>query len=121
MTGRVPRDLGSQRTGRKTTLISKSERSAGKSRLATESHRLERLESTQSGHSRQRCFNGRYLIAAAVQVTAILINHPIVVTPRGTRLCRPSEVVLDILPQPQRGAFTKEDGEKEVNAEGRRI
>ena len=40
----------------------------------------------------------------------ILINRPIVVTPLGTRLCRPSEAVLDILPQPQRGAFRKEDG-----------
>src|SRR5690625_3058489 len=40
----------------------------------------------------------------------VLINRPIVVTPLGTRLCRPSESVLDILPQAQRGAFTKEDG-----------
>ncbi|MBS0500465.1 MAG: arsenate reductase (glutaredoxin) [Proteobacteria bacterium] len=51
----------------------------------------------------------------------ILINRPIVVTPLGTMLCRPSEVVLDILPQPQRGAFGKEDGEAVVNAEGRRV
>lgn len=51
----------------------------------------------------------------------ILINRPIVVTPLGTRLCRPSEVVLDILPQPQRGAFTKEDGERVVDAGGRRV
>ena len=42
----------------------------------------------------------------------ILINRPIVVTPLGTRLCRPSEVVLDILPDPQQGAFAKEDGEQ---------
>lgn len=41
----------------------------------------------------------------------ILINRPIVVTPRGTRLCRPSEAVLDILPNPNIGSFTKEDGE----------
>lgn len=41
----------------------------------------------------------------------ILINRPIVVTPKGVRLCRPSEVVLDILPNPDIGAFTKEDGE----------
>ena len=41
----------------------------------------------------------------------ILINRPIVVTPLGVKLCRPSEAVLDILPDPQRGAFTKEDGE----------
>ena len=51
----------------------------------------------------------------------ILINRPIVVTPLGTRLCRPSETVLDILPQPQRGAFNKEDGEAVVNAEGHRV
>ncbi|GAO22447.1 arsenate reductase [Alicycliphilus sp. B1] len=51
----------------------------------------------------------------------ILINRPIVVTPLGTRLCRPSETVLDILPQPQRGAFSKEDGEAVVDAEGRRV
>ena len=51
----------------------------------------------------------------------ILINRPIVVTPLGTRLCRPSEAVLDILPQPQRGAFSKEDGEAVVNEEGRRV
>lgn len=51
----------------------------------------------------------------------ILINRPIVVTPLGTRLCRPSEVVLDILPSPQQGAFTKEDGEQVVDAQGKRI
>jgi arsenate reductase len=51
----------------------------------------------------------------------ILINRPIVVTPQGTRLCRPSELVLDILPSPQRGAFTKEDGEAVIDAEGQRV
>ena len=51
----------------------------------------------------------------------ILMNRPIVVTPLGTRLCRPSEVVLDILPAPQRGALAKEDGEPAVNAQGERI
>lgn len=51
----------------------------------------------------------------------ILINRPIVVTPLGVRLCRPSEIVLDILPEPQRGAFAKEDGEAVVDAAGRRI
>ena len=50
----------------------------------------------------------------------VLINRPLVVTPLGTRLCRPSERVLDILPQPQQGAFTKEDGEAVVNAQGER-
>ena len=51
----------------------------------------------------------------------ILINRPIVVTPLGTRLCRPSEAVLDLLPQPQQGAFTKEDGEAVIDAKGVRI
>ena len=51
----------------------------------------------------------------------ILINRPIVVTPLGTRLCRPSEVVLDILPDAQKGAFTKEDGEAVVDASGKNI
>ena len=51
----------------------------------------------------------------------ILINRPIVETEIGTRLCRPSETVLDILPSPQRGAFTKEDGEPVVEDEGHRI
>lgn len=51
----------------------------------------------------------------------ILMNRPIVVTPLGTRLCRPSEAVLDILPSPQRSAFTKEDGEAVIDAKGRRV
>lgn len=51
----------------------------------------------------------------------ILINRPVVVTPLGTRLCRPSEAVLDILPKPQQGAFTKEDGEKVVDEKGQRV
>lgn len=51
----------------------------------------------------------------------ILINRPIVVTPLGTKLCRPSEVVLDILPSLQQGAFSKEDGEQVVDAQGKRI
>ena len=50
----------------------------------------------------------------------ILINWPIVVTPLGVRLCRPSEAVLDILPGPQRGPFAKEDGEVVLGADGRR-
>lgn len=50
----------------------------------------------------------------------ILINRPIVVTPKGVRLCRPSEAVLDLLP-PQRGEFRKEDGEVVVDAQGRRV
>lgn len=51
----------------------------------------------------------------------ILINRPIVVTPLGTRLCRPSEVVLDILPQEQQGAFNKEEGQAVIDQEGRRV
>ena len=51
----------------------------------------------------------------------ILMNRPIVVTPLGTRLCRPSEAVLDLLPQAQQGAFSKEDGEQLVNAQGERV
>ena len=51
----------------------------------------------------------------------ILMNRPVVVTPLGTRLCRPSEAVLDILPDPQRAAFQKEDGEAVVNAQGQRV
>ncbi len=51
----------------------------------------------------------------------ILINRPLVETPLGVRLCRPSELVLDILPDAQRGAFTKEDGEKVVDGDGNRV
>jgi arsenate reductase len=51
----------------------------------------------------------------------ILINRPFVVTELGTRLCRPSEAVLDILPQPQRGSFAKEDGEVVINEKGERV
>ena len=51
----------------------------------------------------------------------VLIQRPIVVTPLGVRLCRPSERVLDILPDPQRGAFSKEDGEAVIDAAGQRV
>lgn len=51
----------------------------------------------------------------------ILINRPFVVTPSGVRLCRPSELVLDILPLPQQGPFTKEDGEVVIDANGHRV
>lgn len=51
----------------------------------------------------------------------ILINRPFVDTPAGARLCRPSELVLDILPAPQQGAFTKEDGEVVIDASGKRV
>jgi arsenate reductase (glutaredoxin) len=60
-------------------------------------------------------------IIDAMLAHPILINRPLVVTPLGVRLCRPSETVLDILPQPQRGAFVKEDGEAVVDASGQRI
>jgi arsenate reductase len=51
----------------------------------------------------------------------ILINRPFVITPIGTQLCRPSEVVLDILPQTHKGAFAKEDGEQVLDAGGKRL
>lgn len=57
----------------------------------------------------------------AMMAHPILINRPLVVTPLGVRLCRPSEVVLDILPDAQRGAFAKEDGERVVDAAGQRV
>jgi arsenate reductase len=57
----------------------------------------------------------------AMMAHPILINRPIVVASLGVRLCRPSEAVLDILPDPQRGAFTKEDGERVVDETGNRI
>ena len=57
----------------------------------------------------------------AMMAHPILMNRPIVVTPLGVALCRPSEAVLDILPNPQRGAFVKEDGEKIVDESGKRI
>ena len=56
----------------------------------------------------------------AMLANPVLINRPFVVTPNGARLCRPSELVLDILPLPQQGAFTKEDGEAVVGADGKR-
>ena len=57
----------------------------------------------------------------AMLVHPNLINRPFVVTPLGVRLCRPSELVLDILPAPQRGPFTKEDGEAVIGADGQRV
>ena len=55
----------------------------------------------------------------AMMAHPILINRPIVVSPKGARLCRPSELVLDLLP-PQQGAFRKEDGQQVVDADGNR-
>jgi len=56
----------------------------------------------------------------AIDSNPILINRPLVVTPKGVRLCRPSEAVLDLLP-PQRGEFIKEDGERVIDQHGRRV
>ena len=57
----------------------------------------------------------------AMMAHPVLINRPFVVTPLGTRLCRPSELVLEILPAPQQGYFAKEDGEVVVDTSGRRV
>jgi arsenate reductase len=57
----------------------------------------------------------------AIETHPILLNRPLVETPLGTRLCRPSEVVLDILENPGIGPFTKEDGEVIMDAEGKRL
>jgi len=57
----------------------------------------------------------------AMMAHPILINRPLVVSPLGVKLCRPSEEVLDLLPAPQRGAFAKEDGEQVVDADGNRM
>ena len=56
----------------------------------------------------------------ALEAHPILLNRPIVVTPKGVRLCRPSELVIDLLP-PQRGEFFKENGERIVDERGRRV
>jgi len=57
----------------------------------------------------------------AMMAHPILINRPLVVSPLGVKLCRPSEAVLDLLPTGQLGAFAKEDGEQVVDASGQRI
>lgn len=57
----------------------------------------------------------------AMVANPILINRPFVVTPVGVKLCRPSEAVLDILPLPQNGPFSKEDGEAVIDADGKRV
>lgn len=57
----------------------------------------------------------------AMMAHPILINRPIVVSPLGVRLCRPSEAVLDLLPESQKNAFTKEDGQQVIDGQGRRI
>ena len=60
-------------------------------------------------------------ILAAMETHPILLNRPIVVTPRGAKLCRPSETVLDLLPAPPAGEFRKADGELVLDAQGRRV
>lgn len=60
-------------------------------------------------------------LITAMLAQPILINRPIVVTPLGVRLCRPSETVLDLLPTPQQGASEKEDGDVVVDEAGRRV
>ena len=57
----------------------------------------------------------------AMLAEPILINRPVVITPLGVKLCRPSETVLDLLPHPQQGPFVKEDGEVVVDRDGRRL
>jgi arsenate reductase len=57
----------------------------------------------------------------AMMAHPVLINRPLVVSPLGVKLCRPSEAVLDLLPDAQQGAFAKEDGEQVVDASGQRI
>lgn len=57
----------------------------------------------------------------AMLANPVLLNRPFVITPLGTRLCRPSELVLDILALPQRAAFSKEDGEAVIDASGKRV
>ena len=64
---------------------------------------------------------GDEALVDAMLAHPVLINRPIVVTPLAARLCRPSEAVLDILPLPQRGAFSKEDGEQVINERGERV
>jgi arsenate reductase (glutaredoxin) len=60
-------------------------------------------------------------LVAAMAAHPVLMNRPVVTTPWGTRLCRPSEAVLDILPLPQLASFTKEDGEVVIDAGGQRV
>ena len=64
---------------------------------------------------------GEEALLEAMVSHPLLINRPIVVSPLGVALCRPSERVLELLPQPQQGAFAKEDGEQVVDAQGRRV
>ena len=73
---------------------------------------------SQHGLSDSQCSDSQIL--AAMMDDPLLINRPIVVSPKGVRLCRPSEKVLDLLP-PQRGEFFKEDGERIIDQHGRLV
>ena len=73
---------------------------------------------SQHGLSDSQCSDSQIL--AAMMDDPVLINRPIVVSPKGVRLCRPSERVLDLLP-PQRGEFFKEDGERIIDQHGRLV
>lgn len=84
----------------------------------------EAIRSKEAAYTEQGLDNpalGDDELLAAMVATPILINRPFVATPAGVRLCRPSELVLDILPLPQKGAFNKEDGEAVIDANGQRI
>ena len=65
--------------------------------------------------------NPAFHAASFMLAHPILINRPIVVTPKGVKLCRPSETVLDLLPNPDIGSYSKEDGEAVIDGSGRRI
>ena len=64
---------------------------------------------------------GEEALLDAMAAHPLLINRPVVVSPLGVALCRPSEKVLDLLPQPQQAAFAKEDGEQVIDAQGQRV
>ena len=70
------------------------------------------------GLNKQDVTDGQLL--DALEANPILLNRPLVVTPKGVRLCRPAELVIDLLP-PQQGEFLKEDGERIVDEHGRRV
>ena len=97
--------------------LGESDRAHGHSVCATCCAAKGRL--TMSSVSTIRALTDDQLLDA-MMAHPILINRPIVVTPKGVKLCRPSETVLDILEAPQRGAFTKEDGEKVIGPDGNR-
>ncbi len=84
---------------------------------AAEAHALRRHDERTVHQDRVRADGVEQRVVGA---HPILMNRPLVVTPNGVRLCRPSEAVLDLLP-PQRGQFIKEDGERVIDDHGRRV